>query len=164
MKCKKVERFLLRSFDELLKEQEKNELKKHLESCALCQTKREEYQSILDALKEKDFPVPKPYFWERLKPKLEERKQYDLWSLWKQWAIRAIPASMLLVILFAAVLLLFIPPQKEELSESEDLLLRNLDPLQETTILLEEEKVEDKNMMLIFTAMEEKNSTGRYLP
>ncbi|GAH65197.1 unnamed protein product, partial [marine sediment metagenome] len=70
----------------------------------------------------------------------------------------------LLVILFAAALILFIPAQKEELSESEDLLLRNLDPLQETTILLEEEKVEDKNMMLIFTAMEEKNSTGRYLP
>lgn len=164
MKCEKVERFLLRSFDELLKEQEKNELKKHLESCPLCQTKREEYQDILDALKEKDFPEPKPYFWERLKPKLEERKKYDPWSLWKQWAIRAIPASMLLVILFSSALILFIPPQKEELSESEDLLLRNLDPLQETTILLEEEKVEDKNMMLIFTAMEEKNSTGRYLP
>ncbi len=164
MKCKKVEKFLLQSFDERLKEKEKNELKKHLERCPLCQTKRAEYQSILDALKEKDFPEPKPYFWERLQPKLEERKKHDPWSLWKQWAIRAIPASMLLVILFAAVLILFIPPQKEELSESEDLLLRSLDPLQETTILLEEEKVEDKNMMLIFTAMEEKNSTGRYLP
>lgn len=164
MKCKKVEKFLLQSFDERLKEKEKNELKKHLESCPLCQTKRAEYQSILDALKEKDFPEPKPYFWERLQPKLEERKKHDPWSLWKQWAIRAIPASMLLVILFAAVLILFIPPQKEELSESEDLLLRSLDPLQETTILLEEKKVEDKNMMLIFTAMEEKNSTGRYLP
>lgn len=163
MKCKKVERFIIRSFDDLLKEQEKNELKKHLESCALCQTKIEEYQGILDALKEKDFPEPKPYFWERLKPKLEERKKYDPWSLWKQWAIRAIPASMVLVILFAAALILFIPPQKEELSQSE-VLLRNLDPLQEATILLEEEKVEDKNMMLIFTAMEEKNSTGRYLP
>ncbi|NIO48754.1 MAG: hypothetical protein GTN73_04855 [Candidatus Aminicenantes bacterium] len=164
MKCKKVERLLFRSFDELLKEEEKNELKKHLERCPFCQTKREEYQSILDALKEKDFPEPKPNFWERLQPKLKGRKKYDLWSLWKQWAIRAIPASMLLVILFAAAIILFTPPKKEELSESGDLLLRNLDPLQETTILLEEEKVEDKNMMLIFTALEEKNSTGRYLP
>jgi hypothetical protein len=164
MKCKKFERFFLRSFDEPLRENEKNELKKHLESCPLCQTKREEYESILDALKEKDFPEPKPYFWERLQPKLAERKQYDLWSLWKKWAIRAIPASMLLVILLSAAIILFIPPQKEELSASGDLLLRNLDPLQETTILLEEEKVEDKNMMLIFTASEEKNSTGRYWP
>lgn len=164
MKCKKVERFLLRSFDDLLREEEKNELKKHLESCPLCQTKRAEYQSILDALKEKEFPEPKSYFWERLQPKLAERKKYDPWSLWKQWALRAIPASMLLVILLLAAIILFIPPPKEELSESGDLLLRNLDPLQETTILLEEGKVEDKNMMLIFTALEEKNSTRRYLP
>jgi predicted anti-sigma-YlaC factor YlaD len=164
MNCKKVERFLLRSFDGLLKEEEKNELKKHLERCPLCQAKREEYQSILDALKQKDFPEPKPYFWERLQPKLAETKKYDPASLWKQWALRAIPASLLVVILFAAAIFLFIPAQQEELSESEDLLLRNLAPLQETKILLEEEKVEDKNMMLIFTAMEEINSTGRYLP
>ncbi len=164
MKCKKVDRFLLRSFDKLLNEEEKNELKKHLETCPFCQAKREEYQSIFDALKEKDFPEPKSYFWERLKPKLAKRKKYDPWSLWKQWALRAIPASLLVVILLAAAIFLFIPAQQEELSESEDLLLRNLDPLQETTILLEEEKVEDKNMMLIFTAMEEINSTGRYLP
>jgi hypothetical protein len=164
MKCKKAERYLLRSFDEILKEEEKNELKKHLESCPLCQTKIAEYKRILDYLEEKDFPEPKPYFWERLQPKLKERKKYDPWSLWKQWALSAVPASMLLVILFAAAIILFIPPQKEELSESGDLLLRNLDPLQETKTLLEEEKVEDKNMMLIFVAMEEKNSTGRYLP
>ncbi len=164
MKCKKVERFLLRSFDGLLKKEEEEELKKHLETCPLCQAKREEYQSILDALKEKDFPEPKPYFWERLQPKLAESKKYDAWSLWKQWALRAIPASLLVAVLFAAATFLLIPAKQEELSQSGDLLLRNLDPLQETTIFLEEEKVEDKNMMLIFTAMEEKNSTGRYLP
>ncbi len=130
MKCKKVERFLLRSFDKLFKEEEKNELKKHLETCALCHAKREEYQSIFDALKEKNFPEPKPYFWERLQPKLAKREKYDPWSLWKQWALRAIPASLLVVILFAAAIILFIPPQKEELSESENLLLRNRDTLQ----------------------------------
>jgi hypothetical protein len=164
MNCKKVERFLLRSFDGLLKEEEEEELKRHLETCPLCQAKREEYQSILDALKEKDFPEPKPNFWERLQPMLAESKKYDPWSLWKQWALRAIPASLLVVILLTTAIFLFIPAQQEELSESGDLLLRNLDPLQETTILLEEEKVEDKNMMLIFTAMEEINSSGRYLP
>jgi predicted anti-sigma-YlaC factor YlaD len=164
MNCNKVERFLLRSFDGLLKKEEEEELKKHLETCPRCQAKRKEYQSILDSLKEKDFPEPKPYFWERLQPKLEETKRYDPWSLWKQWALRAIPASLLVAIVFAAAIILFFPAQQEEFSESEDLLLRNLDPLQETTILLEEQKLEDKNMMLIFTAMEEINSTGRYLP
>jgi hypothetical protein len=164
MKCKKAEIFLLKSFDELLKEEEKKKLKRHLESCPLCQAKREEYQNILSALQEKDFPEPKPYFWERLQPKLEERKKYDVWSLWKKWALRAVLASMLLVLLLATAIILFVPPPKEELSESGVLLLRNLDPLREKTIFLEQEKVEDKNMMLIFAAMEEKNSTGRYLP
>jgi hypothetical protein len=164
MKCKKAEIFLLKSFDELLKEEEKKKLKRHLESCPLCQAKREEYQDILSALQEKDLPEPKPYFWERLQPKLEERKKYDVWSLWKKWALRAVLASMLLVLLLATAIILFVPPPKEELSESGVLLLRNLDPLREKTIFLEQEKVEDKNMMLIFAAMEEKNSTGRYLP
>ena len=164
MKCKKAEKLLLRSFDELIKPEEQVKLEEHLKICLRCQTKREEYQSILDALKEKEFPEPKPYFWERLQPKLKERIKYDPWSLWKQWAIRGIPASLLVVSLLAATIILFFPPQKEELSQSEVLLLRNLNPIQETTTLLEEEKVEDKNMKLIFTAMEEKNSVRRYLP
>ena len=164
MKCKQTEKFLHLLFENRLKTSEKVELEIHLEECPLCQKINEEYQSIFLTLRKEILPEAKPYFWERLQPKLAERKKHDPWSLWKQWALRAVPASMLLVILFTAAIIIFIPPQSEELSESGDLLLRNLDPLQETTILLEEEKVEDKNMMLIFTAMEEKNSTGRYLP
>jgi len=50
------------------------------------------------------------------------------------------------------------------MSQTEVLLLRNLNPLQETRILLEEESVENKNMMLIFSALEERNDIRRYLP
>ena len=162
MKCKKTEKLLLRSFDGLINPEEKVKLEEHLKICFLCRTKREEYQSILNALKENGRPEPNPYFWERLQPKLKERKKYEPWSLWKQWGIRAIPLSLFVVVLLAAAIILFIPPQKEELSQSEVLLLRNLNPLQETRTLLEEEKIENKNMMLIFTAMEEKNNVRRY--
>ena len=164
MKCKKAERLIFRSFDGLLKKEEKNKLKEHLKSCLLCRTKREEYKSILDTLKENHIPEPKPYFWERLRPKLKEKKRYEPLSLWKQWGIRAIPISLLVVVLLAATIVLFLPHKNEELSQSEVLLLRNLNPLQETRTLFEEEKVENKNMMLIFTAMEEKNDIRRYLP
>jgi len=164
MKCKKAEKLLLRSFDELIKPEEKVALEEHLKICFFCQAKREEYQSILDALKEKDFSGPQPDFWERLRPKLKERKKYVPLTLWKQWGIRAIPVSLFGVSLLAAAIILFVPPKKEELSQSEVLLLRNLNPMQETRTLLEEEKVENKNMMLIFTAMEEENSNRRYLP
>lgn len=38
--------------------------------------------------------------------------------------------------------------------------LRDLNPLEETRTLFEEETIENKNMMLIFYAVEEKNGTG----
>ena len=74
--------------------------------------------------------------------------------------MRTIPVFLLLV-LFLTAALVFIPPGNGvELSESGVLLLRNLNPLEEARMLFEEEKIENKNMMLIFLAVEEKNGTG----
>jgi len=160
MKCKKAERLLLQSFDGLLKEKETEELEDHIKGCFLCQEKRKQYQAILDSLKLKDWPEPKPYFWERLQPKLKEKQKDEVWWGWKRWSMRTIPVFLLLV-LFLTAALVFIPSgDGVELSESGVLLLRNLNPLEEARILFEEEKVENKNMMLIFLAVEEKNGTG----
>ncbi len=160
MKCKKIERLLLQSFDGLLKEKETEELENHIKGCSLCQEKRKQYQAILDSLKLKDWPEPKPYFWERLQPKLKEKQKYEAWWVWKTWSIRAIPVFLLLVLLLTAALVFIHPNGGVELSESGVLLLRNLNPLEETRTLFEEEKVENKNMMLIFFTVEEKNGTG----
>jgi hypothetical protein len=160
MKCKKIERLLLQSFDGLLKEKETEELENHIKGCSLCQEKRKQYQAILDSLKLKDWPEPKPYFWERLQPKLKEKQKYEAWWVWKTWSIRAIPVFLLLVLLLTAALVFVHPNGGVELSESGVLLLRNLNPLEETRTLFEEEKVENKNMMLIFYTVEEKNGTG----
>jgi len=164
MNCKKIERLLSRSFDGILKPEEKTKLEIHLESCPLCREKKKEYEIILNTLRMKDQPEPKALFWERLQPKLKEKKKYVPWTLWKSWSVRAIPLSLLIVVLLAAIVIFFLPQQKEELSQSEALLLRNLNPFLETRTLLEEEGVEDKNMMLIFTTMEEKNGLRRYYP
>lgn len=164
MNCKKTEKLLLKSFDGLLRNEETQKFERHLERCPRCQTKKEQYQAIRRALKEKDYLEPKPYFWERLQPRLKERKKYEPWSLWKRWSIRAIPLSLLIVIVLAATLIFLVPAKKEELSESGVLLLRNLNPFQETRTLLEAESIENKNMMLIFTAMEERNGERRYFP
>ena len=160
MKCKKAERLLLQSFDGLLKEKETEELEDHIKDCFLCQEKRTLYQAMLDSLKLKDWPEPKPYFWERLQPKLKEKQKYEAWWVWKTWSIRAIPVFLLLVLLLTAALVFVHPNGGVELSESGVLLLRNLNPLEEARTLFEEEKVENKNMMLIFYAVEEKNGTG----
>jgi len=168
MKCKKAERMILRSLDGLLSNEEMTLLEGHIRSCPACQTKKEEYQGILDALKEEEFPEPKPYFWERLQFKLNERKRYEPLSLWKQWGLRAIPISFLIVVLLATAILLFMPPKEEELapslSQSGILLFQNTNPLQETQPILEQEGAENKSMMLIFTSLAEKNGIRRQFP
>lgn len=164
MKCKKFEKLLLRSFDDLLKDKEKEKLENHLRSCLFCQAKSKEYKKILGLLKKEAYSEPKSYFWERLQAKIKERGKYEVWTSVKQWSIKAVPLSLLLVLLFALLIALLSPPKSQELSQSEVLLLRNLNPLQETRSLLEEEGLENQNMMIIFSAMEEKNGTRRYIP
>lgn len=159
MICKKVEKLLSGYFDGILKPEEKEKLETHVESCSLCQEKRREYQIMLEILRKEEFPEPKPYFWERLQQKLKEK--YLPLTLGKRWSIRAIPVSLIILLLLTAALLIFLPEQKVELSQTEVLLLRNLNTLPETNTLLEEANIENKNMMLIFTSMEEENSERR---
>ena len=166
MNCKKVEKFILRAFDGRLHENEKKELEAHLKQCPRCRTLQEEYRLILGTLRKEDFPEPKPYFWERLQPKLKEEKRYEPWMVWKQWGMRTIPVSLLVIIFLSAAIIFFSPPREEVelsqvLSQSGFLLLQNQSPLQETTALFETGGTEDKNMMLIFTSLEDKNGTRR---
>lgn len=163
MKCKKFEKWLLRSFDDLLKNEEKEILENHLKTCPFCQAKRKEYETILGLLRKEDYSEPNPYFWERLQPKIKEREKYAVWTSVKQWSIKAVPLSLLLVLFLALMIVLLSPPKSQELSQSEVLLLRNLNPLQETRSLLEE-GLENQNMMIIFSTIEEKNDSRRYIP
>lgn len=160
MKCKKYEIWLLRSFDNRLKEEEKEQLEKHLERCTQCQAKKAEYETLLRIIKEEEPPDPKPYFWERLRSKIREQRKAPRWLAIKRWSLRAVPFSLLIVLLMALVIIFFFPSHDQELSQSEALLLRNMNPLQETQLLLEE-RLENKNMMIIFSSLEEKDTTRR---
>jgi anti-sigma factor RsiW len=159
MECKNIEKYLLKSPDNRLNEDERHELESHLKQCSACETKQHEYQEIRDTLMIKDFPAPKPYFWERLKPRLIDRRSYGLWPLWKQWGIRTIPLS-LAIIFFALIVTALLPPTDNELSQS-GILLRDQNPFQESIPLLGEEEVDNPNMTLLFTSLEEKNGTRR---
>jgi hypothetical protein len=110
------------------------------------------------------FPEPKPYFWERLQPKLREIKVFNPWVQWKQWGLRAIPVALFIVVALAGVLTVIDVREQAELSSSEAFLLQNQNPLQDSSSILDEEKVEDKNMMLIFASTEEPQPTRRKFP
>jgi predicted anti-sigma-YlaC factor YlaD len=164
MKCTKAEILISKSLDDLLTDEEKDLLERHLGGCPACRIKRKEYAFMMETLRDTEFPVEKPYFWERLQPHLKEQRKFDLWSLWKQWSIRAVPLSIIAVVALGLGLALFYPQPAAELSQTGDLLLSNRLSLPEPINLLEEENNENKSIQLIFMAMEEKKDTRRYFP
>jgi len=166
MKCKQTEKYLLRSLENRLNPSETIQLKGHLEECPECRKRQSEYQSIHRTLKEERFPEAQPYFWERLQPKLKEKRIIDPWTVRKQFGLRAIPLSVFVVALFAAAVFLFVPSQKEELDLSQTgvFLLQDSNPLGETLTLLSEEGDVNKHIMLIFSSLDETNNIRRYFP
>mgnify|MGYP001187412247 CR=1 FL=1 len=163
MKCKKAERLMLKSLDHSLKPDENESLQEHLKQCSLCRQKQEEYKNILSLLEEQELPEPKPYFWTRLKPKLKRDRSYESWLAWKKWSLRAIPISLLVLILFGSLITVFIPSEQTELSRAE-VLLQNQNPFVDSLPLLEEGRVENENIHLIFTSINGENGTRRYFP
>lgn len=163
MNCKKIESWILRSFDNRLNQEEQKKLEEHIKSCPVCQERREEYHATIGLLRQEKTQEPKPYFWERVQAKIKERKGQPFWASIKQWSLRAVPVSLIFVLVMTVAIILFFPAQDEELSQSEALLLRNLNPLEETQLLFDE-KLENQNMMLIFSSLEEQNNIRRPLP
>ena len=166
MKCKQTEKYLLRSLENRLSPSVTIRLKSHLDGCSHCRRRLSEYQIIRSSLKEESFPETRPYFWERLQPKLKEKRNIDPWTVRKQFGLRAIPLSVVAVALFAAVVFLLIPPPNEdlELSQTGVFLFQNSNPLEETQTLLSEEGDSNKHIMLIFSSLDETNNIGRNLP
>jgi len=165
MNCHKAERLLLKSFDGLLDKDQSEILNQHFKSCPECSHMREQYRTMLGTLKMSSRgPDPMPYFWERLQPKLRDKKMFNPWALWKQWGLRAVPVAVFIAIILAGALTFVDLGQPDELSSSEAFLLQDQNPLPDTSSILDEERVEDKNMMLIFASLEDLQSMRRKIP
>ena len=162
MKCKQSEKFLSKSLDDRLTPSEAKRLKAHLDNCPFCQKILAHYQTIRRILKDKNLPETKPYFWERLQPKLKEKTKVDPWPVRKQFGLRAIPLSVLFAALIAAAVLLLVPSPSEELDLSQTgvFLLQGSNPLVETQNFLSEEGEGNKHIMLIFSSLDE-TTNGR---
>ncbi|MFQ6038984.1 MAG: anti-sigma factor family protein [Candidatus Aminicenantales bacterium] len=164
MNCKKAERFLLRSWDGKLQDREVEALRAHLDACPSCRMMEKEYAEIMTLLRKGTFPELKPYFWERLRPKIREKKASIRWTVWKQWSLKAIPLSLLIVLVLAGGFSVFLSQPEQELTPTEALLLQNSTSLPESLRILEEEGEQNKSIQIIFMAMEEKKDARRYIP
>jgi anti-sigma factor RsiW len=164
MDCKKVERLLLRFLDDRLEPGEKRLLQAHLSACAACRAKDREYRRILDLVRPQTVPEPLPYFKERVMAKLEAKAAPGPAFLWLRWAHRAVAFSLAVLILFGAGILLLRPQEPRELSQTERFLLLNENPLGEAASILDQQKAEDRNMMLIFASVGDTDVSRRHRP
>lgn len=162
MRCKKAEQWISRSLDGRLDGREKGLLEEHLAACPSCRKAEAEYRSMTALLRNGKECDPAPRFWERLEPRLREEREIVPLLVYERFALRAVPVFLALVALAAG--LLFFTPISEEMTRSEVLLLENINPLAETRALFEEEKPENRNMMLIFASAEDTAPVRRRMP
>jgi predicted anti-sigma-YlaC factor YlaD len=160
MNCKTAEKWILRSLDGRLDEPSEKALADHLRVCPSCRRIQAEYRSMLSLLREGKEPSPLPRFWERLEPRLREEERIVPLVVWEKWCLRAVPVFLALAVL-AAGLFIVSPQQKAAMTQSEVLLLENVNPLTETRNILEEPHPEQRNMMLIFASLDEKPAVRR---
>lgn len=162
MRCKKVERWISRALDGRLDARSAGLLEDHLAACPSCRRAQAEYRSVASLLRNGKETDPGPYFWRRLEPRLREEREIMPLLVYERWCLRAVPVFLVLAVLAAG--LLFLTPRSAEMTRSEVLLLQNVNPLVETRTLFEEEKPENRNMMLIFASAEEAAPARRRLP
>ncbi len=161
MKHRKYEKMISKHLDGRLAPEEESALQRHLAECPACRRRLEEYLLIREDLSAEIFPAPRDFFWERLEPLLRQPEKEGLGTLWPRWGLRAIPVVLMIGILWGAAVLVFAPHPALELSQTGVLLLENRNPFQDTQLILEEELPEEQNMMLIFSSLENHESTWR---
>jgi anti-sigma factor RsiW len=160
MRCRKAEKWLLRSVDGRLDTARGRELATHLASCPACARAAAEYREMFGLLRNRVSEEPLPRFWERLRPGLaEEKKSFPL-VIWERWCLRAIPAFVGLAVAFGAGLVLFAPPVRPQLTRSE-LLFRDQNPVIEAGTLFAEGRGESRPMELLFAATDERELPRR---
>jgi anti-sigma factor RsiW len=163
MRCRTAERWMSRFVDGELPPSRRDALDGHLVACPRCRSRARDFARLKESLVRPGVPEPLPYFYERLRIRIDEREKAAPSALWVRWSLRAIPVSLALIGFFIGAIAFVSPAMDSQLSQPEALLLRNDNPLTETKSLFEEEKVENKGMMIIF-ASNERIPTRRYGP
>jgi len=145
---------MLRARDGRLAAPDTESLEAHLRQCPQCRRLGEDYRSLFLALAPAGAPPHRTVAWEQLRTRIEEREAEALRPEYQRWALKVIPAAVALALLIGSASLLFSPRPASEYTPSEELLLRNTNPLVEARTILEQKRLEDKSMMLIFASNE----------
>lgn len=161
MRCRKAERWLLRSVDGRLEDARARALEAHLAACPSCSRAAAEYREMLGLLRSPAAEEPLPRFWERLRPALKEEQKALPLLLWERWCLRAVPAFLVMAAVIGAGLLVLAPPATAPLTRTE-LLLTDQNPVAEAGSLFDQARGESRHMELLFAAVDERASQRRF--
>jgi anti-sigma factor RsiW len=163
MRCRKAEKWILRSVDGRLDAARGRDLEAHLASCPACARAAAEYREMSGLLRYRVAEEPLPRFWERLQPGLaEEKKSFPLVIL-ERWCLRAIPVFLGLAVAVGVGLVLLAPPVRTQKLTQAELLFRDQNPVTEAGTLFAEGRGESRQMELLFAAADE-NELRRRMP
>lgn len=162
MKCRTAKSWLMRSLDVPLDPERKELLDAHLAACRVCRAFRSRVELVRSGLASGPAPEPLPFFYERLRARIDERLKPESVPVWVRWSVRAVPVSLLLIGFFVGAILFLSPAVDEEMSQPEALLFQNTYPLSEAGTLFDD-KTENKSLNIIF-AVNEASSVRRYGP
>lgn len=154
MKCRNAEKLMLRAKDFDLPGPARDSLDAHLRQCSRCRRAEEDYRDIFRSLRPVKSRGPAAFSWERLQARIEEREAAAVELQYEKWAFKAIPAAIVLALLIGSASLLFRSSTPSNVSASEELLLRNTNPLVEARTILDQRKLEDRGLTLLFASNE----------
>ena len=165
MNCRKAENLVSKSLDGNLSAGDAEALDRHLSGCKRCREMQSEYTHLMASIHKMSQTEPRPFFVQRVEAGIKDAAFTNPFLAWKRWGIVTLSLSMLFIGLLVGEVFLAkpVPTEIQELSRSEELLLRELNPFQETRTLFEATSAEQKNMMLIFSSLEEMD-IRRYFP
>ncbi len=162
MTCREAKDLVVKSAGAPLDPGRAEKLDAHTETCAACRELRSRAERVRASLAGAPAPEPLPYFYERLRARIDERLGPAPAPFWIRWSIRAVPVSLLLIGFFVGAIIFLSPAVNDEMSQPEALLLQDANPLSETITLLDD-RAENKSLNVIF-AVNERASARRYGP
>ncbi|MGQ9471638.1 MAG: anti-sigma factor family protein [Candidatus Aminicenantales bacterium] len=164
MNCRQAERWLLRSFDNRLTIEEEEKLREHLRTCFRCQHLEANYQLLLPLLKLDQKSEPLPFFPERLSRKIAAYGRPKPEIIWTPVLMRAATIALVGLIILTGLMIFFLPGKSQVPSQTEALVFQEENLFPEVQQILNEGQPEQRNLRLMFSALEARDIGGRYRP
>ncbi|MDD8030415.1 MAG: zf-HC2 domain-containing protein [Acidobacteriota bacterium] len=162
MNCHQAEKLISRLVDGRLEAGSSDRLKEHLKVCPSCAQMLTDYQKMKDmmtGLKIKE-AEPLPYFEQRLKARLKASSRASVWAMVERWYAAAVPVFLVVAVILMGVLFL-VQPEEVQMSQSEMVLFQIQGPPTATKAIFEEEKPENRQLLILFAGLDSQEISGR---